>query len=743
MFFAHSLENKLDTDLWQTLEDHLNATAALASSFAATFGAENAGTLAGLLHDLGKYSQQFQARLYGSPESVDHSTAGALHVTNLVSSANDKIIAGLISHCIAGHHTGLADQAKLAERLIKPVAQVDDVWKREIDCRVGALIPVGFQPSAKREAAAFQLGFLGRMIFSCLVDADFKDTEQFYNHHKQQNSDRDWPELPNHIAALVSRFDYFMASFSAKAPVNALNKLRADISTEVRAKAALPTGLFTLTVPTGGGKTLASLGFALDHAKAHGLRRIIYAIPFTSIIDQTAGIFRSVLGDDYVLEHHSSFDDEKFAKHEQRDKLRLAMEDWAAPVVVTTNVQLFESLFANRPSRCRKLHNLARSVIVLDEAQTLPHHLLLPCMAALDELTKNYGCTVVLCTATQPALDKRSFLKSVDGLALEGRELAPKPAELARNLKRVRILRGQDMDDDALVEALLAHEQALIIVNGRRHALELYKKAKGAGLEGMIHLTTRQYAADRRQILAKVRQDLKEEKPCRLIATSLVEAGVDVDFPRVWRAEAGLDQIAQAAGRCNREGKRPIAESIVTVFKPKDHSPPHEIAQLAADFARMADKFPDFLSPEAMTAYFQEVFWRKGVDKLDAKKILGQFTINQMMPGCNYQSVARDFQFIESGMIPIIIPGSANVAEVLGILNAGEASSGKAARALQSYIVQVPPKDVESLLKNTRVKHHRPDLWGEQFLVLKDLSLYRAEVGLMWENADVLENSIF
>jgi len=744
VFYAHSLSDNPDTSQWQTLPDHLEATAALAERFAAEFGAQNAGRLAGLLHDLGKYSAKFQARLKGSLDAVDHSTAGAAYVASVSTGANNKVMTSLISHCIAGHHAGLADQGDLLSRLRKAIEPIDAIWSSDIEIDVGQLLPASFQFSQqKREIAAFQLSFLGRMIFSCLVDADFKDTERFYNRHSQKRADRDWPELPSHILELVRKFEATMAEKQQNAPQNALNRLRADILAQVQAKAVMPTGLFTLTVPTGGGKTLASLGFALDHAKVHGLRRIIYAIPFTSIIDQTAGVFRSVLGDEYILEHHSSIDDEKFFVREQRDKLRLAMEDWAAPVVVTTNVQLFESLFANRPSRCRKLHNLAKSVIILDEAQTLPHQFLLPCMAVLDELAKNYGCTIVLCTATQPALDKRSFLKGVDGLALEGRELAPDPAKLAHQLKRVEIVRGPETDDDQLVEVLGAHSQALVIVNGRRHALELYKKGKAAGLEGMVHLTTRQFAADRREILAKVRQDLSDEKPCRLIATSLVEAGVDVDFPRVWRAETGLDSIAQAAGRCNREGKRPITESIVTVFKPKDHAPPREIEQLAADFARMADKFPDFLSTEAMTAYFQEVFWRKGADRLDEKKVLGQFSISNMMPSCNYKAVAQDFRFIESGMMPIIIPGSAKVAGVLAALNNAEASPGKAARELQSYIVQVPPKDVASLLKYARVLHHRPDLWGEQFLVLDDLSLYRPEVGLMWENADVLENSIF
>jgi CRISPR-associated endonuclease/helicase Cas3 len=531
-----------------------------------------------------------------------------------------------------------------------------------------------------------------------------------------------------------------MAKMNAKATPSELNILRGDILHHVRGKASEAAGLFTLTVPTGGGKTLSSLGFALDHARQNNLKRIIYAIPFTSIIDQSAAIFREVLGGDYILEHHSSIDETKFTASEQKDKLKLAMEDWAAPIVVTTNVQLFESLFANRPSKCRKLHNLAKSVIILDEAQTLPLKLLRPCLAALDELAKHYGSTIILCTATQPALDVRDFKHG--GLTLEGRELAPDPAGLAQKLKRVQVSTGHELNDDQLVAALKAHAQALIIVNSRKHALNLYRKAKEEGLEGVIHLTTRQYAAHRRQILGNVKQNLIDKKPCRLIATSLIEAGVDVDFPRVWRAEAGLDQVAQAAGRCNREGKRPIDDSIVTVFRAKDNRPPKEVQQYAAAFQKIARTHPDLLSPEAIKAYFKEIYWLKGAEQLD-NRVLEQFGMSGGKLLLNYQTANDNFQMIENGLMPVIINDTDNVQKILDRLNSPEASPGKAARDLQPYIIQVPPRDVNKLRANGRIKFYRPDLWGYQFEVLDDASLYKPEIGLIWENADILENTIF
>ena len=342
------------------------------------------------------------------------------------------------------------------------------------------------------------------------------------------------------------------------------------------------------------------------------------------------------------------------------------MEDWAAPVVVTTNVQLFESLHSNRPTRCRRLHNLVKSVIVLDEAQTIPLHVLRPCLAALDELARNYGCSVVLCTATQPAIAAPEF---EGGLPLgPQRELAPEPLRLHRQLKRVRLERLGDCSDDKLVEALAGTAQGLVIVNSRAHALALYRKAVEAGLDGVMHLTTRQYAAHRLRILDDVRRRFAKKKPCRLIATSLVEAGVDLDFPRVWRAEAGLDQIAQAAGRCNREGVRPVEESVVGVFRSTEHKPPREIAQLTGDMARMAGKHTDLLSrPRPCAPISGEVYWRKG-DALDREGILQAFRMDARELDFDYRRISEAFRMIESGLAPVIVaretePREANARE--------------------------------------------------------------------------------
>jgi CRISPR-associated endonuclease/helicase Cas3 len=714
----------------------LLGVACLSEQFGRCLGIAKVAQLAGLLHDIGKYTPEFQARLSGSSERVDHATAGAYHVTRLADGIDDKIIAELIGYAIAGHHAGLPDNIAVAGSLSDRLTdfkdkKIDPAWQDEIAPDGSGLMPkLDF---GAKQTIPFTVGFLGRMLFSCLVDADYKDTEAFYNRVEGKTRDRDWPALPDILPALLTAFDRHMEALPKTD--SKVNRLRAEILGAVRSRAAEPTGLFTLTVPTGGGKTLASLGFALDHARRHGLRRIIYAIPFTSIIDQTADIFRTVLGESHVLEHHSAIEEEKITEREQRDKLKLAMEDWAAPVVVTTNVQLFESLFAARPSRCRKLHNIARSIIILDEAQTLPRQLLAPCVRALGELARNFGCSIVLCTATQPALDERNFPKDHPmGLPLVGRELAPDPHRLAAELRRVTIRTTASMSNGDLVEALEQTGQGLVIVNSRKHARDLFRDGREAGLDGLIHLTTRQYAAHRREILAEIRRRLAAGWACRVVATSLVEAGVDLDFPRVWRAEAGLDQIAQAAGRCNREGKCPPEQSIVTVFSAPDYPPPPEIKGLSGDMARIAAKHADLLSPAAMEAFFAEVYWRMG-DALDKERILELFGMDRTGTNFAYRSVADKFRMIESGMAPVIIARDEAARRTVEKLGLKDIPSGALARDLQSFIVQIPPKARSLMIANGHVRFTEEKCRGDQFAVLQTPSLYTEEAGLIWEDA--------
>ena len=744
MYFAHSVKNAPQSD-WQSLREHLLRVAELADDMGAPLGLGRAAYYAGLYHDLGKYSEKFQQRLNGGKDRFDHSTAGAAEILRNAA-REDKVMAELIAYCVAGHHAGLPDRnnaspACLDRRLEDNKTRLDPVWRSECPHTVGDLFP---KPKKKfgKEDLAFSLSVMGRMIFSCLVDADFKDTEAFYGKLENRRPDRDWPCLQERLPEFRDALGDALEGKRDRS--SAVNRLRRDIRDHALAKAGDEPGLFTLTVPTGGGKTLTSLGFALEHALIHGHRRIIYAIPFTSIIDQTARIFRSILGGESVLEHHSAIDEEgkTHGERQQRDKLKLAMEDWAAPVVVTTNVQFFESLFSAKPSRCRKLHNIAGSVIILDEAQTIPLPVLRPAMRMLRELAQHYGCTIVLCTATQPALDER---KLEGGLPLdETRELAPKPHELARRMRRASIRHEGALSNRDLCAGLAEQPRALVIVNSRKHALELYRDAVEAGLEGCVHLTTRQHAADRRRIIERMRERLKTGAPCRVIATSLIEAGVDVDFPKVWRAETGLDQIVQAAGRCNREGKRNPCDSVVSVFAAPDYRPPPEIGALAEDMKRILGKHEDLLSPKAIEDYFGEVYWRKG-DRLDKHDILKQFKIYRRSDNTDfsYRTVGEKFRLIEKGLAPVIIETD-ETSETIKKLGVADIPSVKIARELQQYIVQIPPRDRNVLIDNGHAGYECPELRGDQFVVLKTKDLYGNDVGLIWEDADNLgmENSV-
>lgn len=747
--YAHS-GNEPDRSDWQTLPDHLEAVERLARARGALLGMGEAAALAGRFHDLGKYDPAFDRVLCGEPVRVDHSTAGGRELLAL-SPAPMRPVAEALAYAILGHHTGLPDKSgaengTLERRVASPGAGLSPDWKKHlpVDFRaVGVELLQHIRPGNLTRGFDFSVAV--RMLFSCLVDADFRDTEAFYEALEGRESQRDWPQLQELLPEFRARFDARMAGFDI---TKDLNQLRAEILSHMRAKAALPPGLFTLSVPTGGGKTLASLGFALDHAARHGHRRIIYAIPYTSIIDQTAKEFSDLLGCENVLEHHSAIEMEGVkersrkapeatdTKELSRDKIRQAMEDWAAPVIVTTNVQLFESLFAARPSRARKLHNIAGSVIVLDEAQCLPRSLLLPTLAMIDTLAAHYGCTIVLCTATQPAFDSAQL--PAGGLVLAGRELAPDPKVLAAKLRRAQIIQGGEMDDAALIAALAGTPQGFVIVNSRKHALALYRAAQTAGLEGLVHLTTRQYPAHRRQIIAKIKARLKAGQPCRLIATSLIEAGVDLDFPCGWRAEAGLDSVIQAAGRVNREGKLPVEASSLTVFSAPENAPPPEVQNLAKAMQATARKFADLLAPEAVRDWFEEVYWRAGARLLDRDGLAQKFVMTRLGTDFAFREVAAKYRMIDSPMVPVIVPRDTPACDRVEKLSNDWEPPGPIARALQPYVVQIPERARELLRTNGKGDFAAPELRGDQFFVLTEPSLYRDEFGLWWEEADYL-----
>lgn len=751
--YAHSLPGR-PVEKWEKLPDHLNAVAKRASAFAAVFGWAEVARAAGLLHDIGKCSNEFLAyisRCAAGEEGLrgpDHSTAGA----RIAEKTYPFPFSRFLSHIIAGHHAGLSDWGSLERRLGADyrIASYDG-WEHTISA-----LPASISPTLRfteRRDRGFTRAFVVRMLFSCLVDADFLETERFYLAARGER-----PERGGHLEleALRDRLRAYMAGMEAEAAKknpSKLNALRAEALKHAVGKADRSPGLFTLTVPTGGGKTLASLSFALEHAVRHRLSRVIYVIPYTSIIEQTALVFRNALSTtDDVLEHHASFDWERAEATQSDDegaeglrKLRLASENWDVPIVVTTAVQFYESLFANRTSRCRKLHNLAKSVIVVDEAQMMPLKLLVPSMAALEELTTNYGASVILCTATQPAL--RVVDGFVGGFAIDDtRELAPEPKRLYAELKRFDIeWRGEPVEDKEIAARFAERPLMLAIVNTRAHARALFSEIRT--LEGAYHLSTLMCPRHRRMALAEIRERLKEQRPVRLVSTSLVEAGVDIDFPEVWRAATGLDGIIQAGGRCNREGG--AVPGRVVVFVPASVKLQRDIEALwqatRPVLRRFADN-PNDLDP--IRSYFSEIYWQKGRASLDAAEVEGRpgilLAIAERAKELTFPfaSIAEAFEMIEDYKEAVIIPwradeGDRDADRLLLSIASKPRPSASDFRKLQQYIVSIPPKVRADWLAWGVLTPVHPAL-GDVLLRFGDLARYDTKTGLVLDDPELL-----
>jgi len=737
--FAHSLPGRPIED-GEPLSHHLAAVGDRAAEFAAEFGWQELGRVAGRLHDIGKCSAAFQAYIRGERSSGgDHSSAGARVA---IAAYGKHVLGRSLGFAIAGHHAGLADGVKLDERLQAEPADAPGWQDHTEPLPDGKALHPTFLPQGAGDKG-FSEAFLIRMLFSCLVDADFLETERFYAKANKQPIQRG---KHRDLATLRDALRRHMAWKRAEAKPTQLNTLRAEVLDHAVAKAELPPGAFTLTVPTGGGKTLTSLSFALEHAVRHGLRRVVYVIPFTSIIEQTAREFRKALNTtDDVLEHHASFDWEeaaaaRIADGEGRDglvKLRRAAENWDVPIVVTTAVQFFESLYAARTSRCRKLHNLAGSVIVLDEAQTLPIKLLRPCVAALKELSANYRASVVLCTATQPALLKKDGF--ANGFAIdESRELASNPKELYTRLKRVRVERRAGPTDDETIAARFAERaQMLCIVNSRPHARALFDRIRE--LPGRLHLSTLMCARHRRAKLAMLRDRLAAGEPARVVSTSLIEAGVDISFPEVWRAIAGLDSIAQAAGRCNREGGPVLGRTVV--FEPAEARPPKELEGLwQATRSILPHHEDDPLTLDAVTAYFKELYWQKGPEAFDTAKVadypgilpaIRERASELLFP---FASIADAFRLIEDVMVPVIVPWRAapddrDAEKVLARIAAMDRPCRDDLRRLQQYTVPVPRRDRDAWLLAGVLRPVHAAL-GDTLLRFNDLAQYDEATGL-------------
>jgi CRISPR-associated endonuclease/helicase Cas3 len=728
---------QLPNGLWQEhyLEEHLSGVAHLAAAFAAEIDSQDWARLAGLWHDLGKYSNEFQdyiKKVSGYEKEnahievedaalgrVDHSTAGAIHAVRKFDKHGH-----ILAYLIAGHHAGLPDW--YATDTGGKALSIRLAQNHLLDRIPAHVIPPDIlaqsKPISKSKGGTDGFHLWLRMLFSCLTDADFLDTEEFMDDGKaaSRGGYRD-------LSDLLEDFDRHMADKTAKAEPTPVNVIRADILRQCREKAQRAPGVFSLTVPTGGGKTLSGTAFALEHAVRHQKQRIIYVIPYTSIIEQTVGIFRDIFGNS-VIEHHANLDPDK-----EDARSRLATENWDAPIIVTTNVQFFESLFASRGSRCRKLHNIVNSVVVLDEAQLLPPEFLQPIADAMNLLATYYGVTFVLSTATQPALGSfQSFggqpFRGLDNVC----EIMDNPDNLHQKLKRVEVAIPDDLvsprDWQSIADELMEHPTVLCIVSRRDDARELHRLMP----KGTVHLSALMCGEHRSRVIADIRARLECKEPVRVVSTQLVEAGVDFDFPVVYRALAGLDSIAQAAGRCNREGKQDGFGRVI-VFVPPRPAPPGLLLRAAQiSVSLLSGNKSDALERCLAKQFFEHLYVR--VPSLDKHGIHDDLTRDAIDCQIQFRTAAEKFRLIDDSAYQTILVRYNNNDALLGKLEK-EGPQRWLMRKLQRYSVNLPKRVFAQLESNGDVHQIWPGIYAQV-----GNALYDDELGVVTDGIISLDN---
>lgn len=773
-YIAHIKEDQNGKQIEHLLDDHQRQVAEMAANFATEFGGQDWAKLAGLWHDLGKYRPGFQQYIRQiadahcehsgiTPTDKTHSAAGAIFAIQSYPTPSKEYgyDARILVYLIAGHHAGLADWNGLDARLFSPDG-IQKQAKKEFDeaiasaprssvsnCGIDPTIQKFIRDLPGKTSEEKRNGFhlWVRMLFSSLVDADFLDTEKFMDDRQSEARKK----FPN-ISDLKRNFDEYMScKIAPLANTTPVNRIRSDILRQCREKSGLQPGVYTLTVPTGGGKTLSSLAFALNHALVPGKqkKRIIVTIPYTSIIEQNADVFRMIFGENAFIEHHSNAeaDENKENRH-----TRLACENWDAPLIVTTNVQLFESLFANRTSRCRKLHNIANSIIILDEAQLLPPQYLQPILDVMNLLVKYYGVTLLLMTATQPALHSREFFDPVKNIrGLDGAtDLINNPIELYKKLKRVQVYIPNNFNEtqswEDIAERIRNYDCILVIVNSRRHARALVKLLP----EGTIHLSALMCGQHRSDVITDIRVRLEakrngtDDRPLRVVSTQLIEAGVDVDFPVVYRALAGLDSIAQAAGRCNREGRNNSGE--VHVFIPPQPPPPG-LLRLGEQATRhiwgnlKAEQDP--LDITLFSEYFTKLYYDSA--PLDPKEIISELTSDVGSLAVNFKTAAQKFQLIDDAEQATIFvrycgpnKNEGTFDRLVGSLErVGPTRDGM--RKLQRYAVNVYQYDVRKWIASGDVKEMEPGIYVQFSSTLYDYNFGVNVDGAPGDPADYIQ----
>jgi CRISPR-associated endonuclease/helicase Cas3 len=741
-YLAHT---KNDLGQVHGLADHLRCVGDLAARFMSEACAKlaPAAKWAGLLHDLGKYRDEFQEYLLGSREGgndTHHAVYGAALAFERASATR---CGGWIpvAFAIAAHHAGLHNRNQLQELIqrykvyLSCLPQIVSRFEEEL-----GRIQETIESSGDFFADRLKLEMATRMIFSSLVDADFLDTETHYRNGEVRKTIQLRP------TELLARLETARKTKALQAEENGVDdkllRHRNQIFDDCLRKAELKQGFFSLTVPTGGGKTLSAMAFALKHAEKHKLRRVIVVIPYLSIIEQNSQELRSILDPDdegLVIEHHSAVkisaeqvEEQASSERRERPMIEYAAENWDAPIIVTTSVQFIESLFSNKTSRCRKLHNIAQSVVIFDEVQTLPAHLLEPLFSVWRELNENYGVTFVFSTATQPAF-RRQFNLSKGFEDGEMTEIIDDPEVLFKDLQRVQYdLPGRDESKtfDSIAVEMGEYEQVMCVVNTRRQAFELFSKLAGTHADGIFHLSSAMCAEHRLRVIMAIKQRLRENKTCRVVSTQLVEAGVDLDFPVLFRAMAPLDSIVQAAGRCNREGKLDVGR--VRVFVPAEHTLPTGIYRTATQVTStlLADLSGDQLAtrPEIFSAYFSQVYQLTETGT----------NIERERYELNFREVARSVRVIEEAGTPVIVPFDGDDGEPMRIVHEIRGRNSRSEkllfghddlRRLQRYMVNLRDRDLRLLQTAGQIK---PLVDG------RDLDLWVLDLGSYDERFGVL-----
>ncbi|NPV58447.1 MAG: CRISPR-associated helicase Cas3' [Actinobacteria bacterium] len=676
---------------WHLLYDHLFGVAKAAKEMASSFGKGSQAFWLGIMHDIGKISPAFQGYLRkifnGEASSCEpHAIWGAAYMYLLLA-GNMNLSDGWEQYClpIMGHHAGLPDIGIGALRIESFIKENKDAIKLMGGYLKGLLVDnkaiadevpkveIETNPPYVREHTT-------RMLYSVLVDADYLDTDSHFNRDKQCLR-KSWPELDSLSGIFTRQYRAYINQLKSSSCDDVI-RIRDNVYTQCIEKAEDAPGIFTLTAPTGSGKTLGYLAFALNHAVKHKKSRIIVVLPYTSIIDQTARTIRRILGSNAVLEHHSSFDVSIIDDGALVDKYMLASENWDAPIIVTTTVQFFESLFSNKPSKVRKIHNIANSVVVLDEVQALPPEMLGPTLDMVRSLANHYGVSFLLSTATQPAfemIDGQSVFTS-----LSGREIIPDYNTLFKKMRRViyEIYPG-NITWDELLRSIHGLDQVMVVFNTRAHATKLFSMLEQD--DGTFHLSSMLCAKHRKAILETVKQRLEDGLRVRLITTQVVEAGVDLDFPEVWRAIGPLDRIVQAAGRCNRNGR--LACGKVIIFEPEEAGTPGGPYKIGVEKSKMILKqhdAEDLHNPEIYREYFSRLYQSVNLDVEH---------VQLYRRDINYPEVAKKYKLIRENTAMVVVPyrDSAERLQQFQAFPSRETWYG-----LQPFVVNVREKDILS-----------------------------------------------